>query len=263
MPLGGKPDVQYLDFGPRSVIQGDLCTLVSGGDLLTGKVKNLHATLTGLPPSTTLEYIWNTSRFQTPPDITFGDSYGMHIVTSKQTPLGTYPLTLTYTGTDTASGKTYKQSKTINFTIRSMPLPITKLPFPPDVALPAITQWESNMVTYGKKYSDAGYIGCCTDDQSVSYYDGARVYLQIATYTGKPEFLAFGRKIHEAYRDYLLTTTGGTLYRRFPHGLAMWYERSILRMPLRRWGSYRNWRIPASVCIGARRGRLRAIWPTA
>lgn len=95
--------------------------------------------------------------------------------------------------------------------------------------IPQLDQWERNMVAYGEKHiPDAAY-PIPADDVSeahVWYYDGARVYYQIADWTGDDRWVDVGDTINAAYRDYVFTVGSVHGWRIFPHGLYMHHERT-------------------------------------
>ena len=64
-------------------------------------------------------------------------------------------------------------------------------------------------------------------EQQVWYYDGGRVFYQIADYTGDAKWYKYGDKILDAYADYVIANNGGMPgYKVFPYGLMMGYQRT-------------------------------------
>jgi PKD repeat protein len=143
------------------------------------------------------------------------------IQTESYTPPGSYPLTITY--------------RTDNGIERSTAYPLNVLPepgsvrkdgpFPTSLALPILATWERDMLTYGQKH--------CTESEAslwegfAWYYDGARVYSQIATYTHDGYWYSCADLEKGVYRPYVIDNGGAVPgYRVFPHGLAMDYERT-------------------------------------
>ncbi|HEU0139874.1 MAG TPA: hypothetical protein VFQ79_09200 [Bryobacteraceae bacterium] len=89
-----------------------------------------------------------------------------------------------------------------------------------------ITRWESLAVSLGRKWCDGRTYGFGNESE-VWYYDGARVYFQLADWTGDKSWEACAFAIAAQYRDNLLSRNGGIQgWRVFPHGLVMAYERS-------------------------------------
>src|SRR2546422_10023046 len=69
-------------------------------------------------------------------------------------------------------------------------------------SIPYLSQWETNMRTYGSLHCVLG-----TLDQV--YYDAERVYYQIADYTGDPSWLNCSQLAETVYRDqYVLPNNG-------------------------------------------------------
>ncbi len=98
----------------------------------------------------------------------------------------------------------------------------------PPPAIPQLAQWESNMLTWGQRYCDQATIqSLSTWEGSVWYYDGIRVYQQIADYTSNSYWMNCARYVRDVYRPYVLSTNGliGG-WRVFPHGLAQDYWRT-------------------------------------
>ncbi|MCF6352144.1 MAG: T9SS type A sorting domain-containing protein [Cyclobacteriaceae bacterium] len=125
---------------------------------------------------------------------------------------------------------------------------------------PLFDQWESNMTEWGNHWGvylqtyDPPTNGGM-NEQEGTYYDGQRVFFQIADYTGQAEpWNAHAQEAERVYRAYLdnRTNNNGTIpwfvqgYRRFSHGIMMDADRTddpssvegVLRM--RDNGSYAN-----------------------
>ncbi|MCF6279054.1 MAG: T9SS type A sorting domain-containing protein [Flavobacteriaceae bacterium] len=125
---------------------------------------------------------------------------------------------------------------------------------------PLFDQWESNMTTWGDHWGiylqtyDPPTNGGMYEHNGI-YYDGQRVFFQIANYTGQAEpWNTHAQEAEHVYRVYLdnRTNYNGTIpwfvqgWRRFSHGIAMDAERTagpisvegVLR--IRDNGSYAN-----------------------
>jgi hypothetical protein len=102
---------------------------------------------------------------------------------------------------------------------------ISKTSFPPPVAIPQKAQWESDMTKYGTWWCDPNKLDYI--DQNVLYYDGTRVYYNIADYTHDPKWNQCARFTADAYTNYV-NGLGGSLqsYRVFTQGLHMDYDRT-------------------------------------
>jgi len=100
-------------------------------------------------------------------------------------------------------------------------------------ALPLLDEWESNMLTEGERWGQ--YITNLDpapgtyNEQNMTYYDGQRVFYQIADYTGQQEpWSTYAQEAERVYLNYLENRTGYygynysvPGYRRFPHGFYM------------------------------------------
>lgn len=116
-------------------------------------------------------------------------------------------------------------------TVDGCPPVFTTLKIPFVSQLPArasidLSKWESEMLTLGRKWCDGRTFGFGTESE-VWYYDGARVYFQIADYTGDSSWEKCAYHVADQYRDNLLSRNGGIQgWRVFPHGLEMAYRRT-------------------------------------
>jgi hypothetical protein len=105
--------------------------------------------------------------------------------------------------------------------------------------IPELGNWEARMTHYGAMHCDAsaisaaiGISGVQTED-NVWYYDGTRIYQQIATYTQDPGWYTCAAYTNTAYKNWVLAVTSGHTrtndlagWRVFPHGLANDYWRT-------------------------------------
>ena len=94
------------------------------------------------------------------------------------------------------------------------------------VSIPGKDLWEKNMISYGKKLCNKAKIQeLGTWEGNIWYYDGARVYYQIADYTGDKSFNDCAQIVRDLYAGYVLQNEGRVPgYRVFPHGLAINYR---------------------------------------
>jgi hypothetical protein len=110
-------------------------------------------------------------------------------------------------------------------------------PVPP---IPELANWQARMVYYGAQHCDPGSIawaigiqGVNTED-NVWYYDGTKVYQQIAQYTHDPRWYTCAAYTNNAYKSWVLAVTEGVTgstsalggWRVFPDGLANDYWRT-------------------------------------
>lgn len=99
-----------------------------------------------------------------------------------------------------------------------------------DTPIPLLSTWESNMTTFGRQICNklvpgAGDWAFQADNV---YYDGERVYYQIAAYTGDPTWKYCASLAEHIYRDgYVMPNNGSVAgWMNFTGGLLMDYERT-------------------------------------
>lgn len=92
--------------------------------------------------------------------------------------------------------------------------------------IPKLDLWESNMRNFGRKLCDPQQIAkLSTWEGNVWYYDGTRVYYQIAEYTGDDSWRECAGYVRDLYRTHVLSLNGKVgAWRVFPHGLALDYR---------------------------------------
>jgi hypothetical protein len=97
-----------------------------------------------------------------------------------------------------------------------------------DVAIPDLSRWESQMVSFGKKQCANLAKLTLTTGLANTYYDMTRVMYQIADYTGDSSWNSCAQTARNIYRDgYVLPNNGGVPgYWNFTTGLRMDYERT-------------------------------------
>jgi hypothetical protein len=101
-----------------------------------------------------------------------------------------------------------------------------------DTPIPLLSAWESNMTTFGRQICNKLVLGA--EDRSLQlddvYYDGERVYYQIATYTGDPTWKYCAGLAESLYRDgyAMAQPTPGKVagWMNFTKGLLMDYEKT-------------------------------------
>src|SRR2546422_2461103 len=88
-------------------------------------------------------------------------------------------------------------------------------------SIPYLSQWETNMRTYGSLHCVLG-----TLDQV--YYDAERVYYQIADYTRDPSWLTCSQLARTVYRDQYVLPNNGSIpgYWNFTTGLRLDAQRT-------------------------------------
>ena len=95
--------------------------------------------------------------------------------------------------------------------------------------IPVLSTWVAKMLTLGKKWAawlDANPTAVLWEG-GPEYYDGGRVYEQIASYTHDPTWLKYADIIHVAYADSIINLNGGLQgYNVFARGLLMGWQRT-------------------------------------
>jgi hypothetical protein len=164
----------------------------------------------------------------------------LYVNVSTATEPGTYSPSLRFC--ERPDGQTNCSSYT--FSIDVVRLPAFTLSGHPDSvpSIPGLSRWKdvmtsSDPVTRGagfwcadQKNPKEQYVAC--PESSVCYYDGARVYYQIADFTRNSKWDNCARNISSYYIDYLVSNGGNIpAYRVFPHGLA----EGMSRTPVGSW----------------------------
>lgn len=107
-------------------------------------------------------------------------------------------------------------------------------------AIPDVAEWVSNMVVYGQQQCNQTAIdaaigaGGVVSESNVWYYDGARVFDQIAEFTKNSNWYTCATYVSDAYRSWVLATAGGASWpvgalsgwRVFSRGLLYDYQRT-------------------------------------
>ncbi|MEI7905165.1 MAG: hypothetical protein WCI43_07110, partial [Candidatus Firestonebacteria bacterium] len=92
--------------------------------------------------------------------------------------------------------------------------------------IPSLSGWEENMKTFGLKYIAPIPLGA-VNEASVWYYDGIKVYYQIAEYTKDDKYLKGMEYCRDWYRDkFALVLPKAQGWRLFPHGLFIDYKKT-------------------------------------
>jgi hypothetical protein len=99
--------------------------------------------------------------------------------------------------------------------------PSTPPNYSPAPNLASKTRWQSNMLNFGSRFCNRSLLEqLSTWEGSVWYYDGIRVYQQIAKYTNNPDWLGCAALVRNIYRTYVLDNQGRIGgWRVFPDGL--------------------------------------------
>jgi hypothetical protein len=153
---------------------------------------------------------------------------------SPQTVPGNYTVTVTLQDNGQTASTTY------NFTVMATPtsFPANNSSGP---AIPGKDVWEQYMLQLGHKYCNdpnsnlsrdnlnaAGkFLTSFGDESDAWYYDGGRVYQQIASYTNDPSWNHCALTVLDPYRQWLLNNNASMqLWRNFAYGMMMNYWRT-------------------------------------
>lgn len=207
--------------GPVNVVRGNPIHLGVEALVTAGfDDQMVTPSVTGLPPGAKVRWL-NMERFCCGSKMwRLASAQVLQISTAAATPPGIYPLQIRYR-TDLG---VERQSVYAIRVLAAYPSVTKATVLPPPVPLAMQAAWESNMIHYGMKH--------CGLSQSLWegyawYYDGARVYFQIADYTRNPYFNQCAQHERNIYRPYVLGNNGGIPgYRIFPDGFAMDYKRN-------------------------------------
>jgi hypothetical protein len=114
------------------------------------------------------------------------------------------------------------------FNVLAPPAPVARAPVAEIPPIPGLKKWEDTMLFLAAKYCNPNEVMSFGYESQVWYYDGGRVFFQIADYTKDPDrWNPCALNIIKQYRDYVISAGGSvTGWRVFPHGLAMNYWRS-------------------------------------
>ncbi|MDP6361326.1 MAG: hypothetical protein QF473_39810, partial [Planctomycetota bacterium] len=142
----------------------------------------------------------------------------IRVQAGKDTPAGVCSLRI-----NAVSEKTkVKRDTTFQIIVLPAPQPLPKRTIEHNPPIPLIDRWEKQMVSFGEKHADPKTIAKKgLWEGNVWYYDGERVYYQIADYTGDPSWLAAASSIENVYRDGYVLKHKGRIpgWRIFSHGL--------------------------------------------
>jgi hypothetical protein len=229
IPARCAPDGNYSFklLGPRNIYAGyDLYVLLKP-KIPAGSIEHIYLTKITAPPgvkySLTCGYnvgCWTNEKG------TFiyrgGENLMIQFTASPKATPGNYTATLVSSAAGT------EQTTTIPLNILPAPEPVHPAALTAAPPIPGIKFWEKTMQTLGHRWCDTMPQPLAFGAETqVWYYDGARVYFQIADYTHDKKWEACAFKIAQQYRDYALGANGNVPgWRNFAKGLRMAFERS-------------------------------------
>lgn len=209
-------------FGPKHAVRGYTVYLQIDASLLEGERDYIFYGVAGLPPGSSVFYPWldefccGGNRGWEP-----SDTLVKVALPPAATP-GPYELEIS-----AVSGGVSKAAFH-TLVVDPVPGPLPSVPITVVAPLSRLAAWEQNMVSAGSDHCDPVEIqNLGLWEGSVWYYDGTRVYYQIADYTGDPSWENCARYARDVYRPYVLSNNGGIGgWRVFPHGLTEDYART-------------------------------------
>lgn len=216
--------------GGRTIVQGGNLHLLIRNKLISGdpwpgltaiKVSNLPAGIDFSLPTTQWGTYPNYSIYGIDYNLSY---YRFQLTASATTVPGTYTITVT-SSTSTGLSSTYPLTITV---LSSSAAAVQKRAFPPATPIPLKADWEDHMLTEGARrcnqqqiQAEGTYMG------GVFYYDGERVFYQIADYTKDPKWNACAKYVQDIYQPQIIANNGNFQWISiFSRGLRMNYERT-------------------------------------
>lgn len=208
--------------GPHHVVVGNFMFFNILGTVTSGTDENVTPSITGVPGGVTtsfpnlLKFCCTTFRFG------IAGLNPVQVNAGLATTPGTYTLTITYT-----SASAVVRTTPYTLIVDPVPGPLATVPFPTNIPLSGLAQYQSNMTTFGETYCTPP-LGGPAFEGFVWYYDGTRNYFQIADYTHDPKWLTCAVGLNTLYSAYVLANNGNIPgWHAFPQGLAMDFTRNL------------------------------------
>jgi len=205
--------------GPNRVVQGHDMYLEEVSAVTSGTRDYIYYYVDGLPDGATVS--WPTiaasccggnKSYQPGTNV-------LEISVPATVPTGTYSLTLRAV----SGGITHQVPYTM--VIDPVPGPLPKQVISTIPLIPNLSTWETQMTTYGKTHcNEAKITAVSTWEGGVWYYDGMRIFFQIADYTKDPSWNVCAGYVENVYKPYAMSGAPG--WRVFPHGLYKDYLRT-------------------------------------
>ena len=207
--------------GPQHVVAGYSAFYELNLNQIAGGQERVHVAVSGLPEGSTAKLPdWIETCCSDDRGVRYGwdiQDTLLEIETSPSTAPGDYLLVIAV-----GSGGNIK-TLAKRLTVETMPEPLEVRKVSSVPSIPLLSQWQENMTNFGNKW--------CTDSNqnttwegNVWYYDGTRVFYQIADYTGYDGWKdCLGNTLH-IYRNQIFNAYPGIQgWRVFPHGLYRHY----------------------------------------
>jgi hypothetical protein len=137
-----------------------------------------------------------------------------------QTP-GTYSVAFATEAGGTAN------TTNVPLIVKPKPQPMVASAYLSSTPIPNLAKWETTMTQLGAKWCQPTELMAFGTESQVWFYDGARVFYQIADYTGDRSWERCALNIAQQYRDYVIGANGAVPgWRVFTKGLLMAYQRT-------------------------------------
>ncbi len=209
--------------GPRRVVAGHTLYVAVSTTLLGGEARAVNVSVDGPPPAS-VDY--NLTPWGQKPQkaaaLRVSDGATLALITDKKTPPGSYKI-----GFVADAGQGVKQRIDVPFVVEAMPAARRMLSYKPVASIPSFSQWEADMKTFGKKQCARDIDHQVAWEGGVWYYDGSKVFYQIADYTRDASWKTCARRVALDYRKYVLDNKGRIPgHRIFTRGLLEDFERT-------------------------------------
>ena len=201
--------------GPRTVVRGYSTYLTIEAELLEGDRDYVYYSVSGLPENATVTYPWldeyccQGNRAWAP------DNTLLEISIPENAAPGAYSILLSAD----SGGIIKTASHTLQ--VETVPPMLSRVAVTTVPPIPQLERWEDNMTTKGGNLCDEAQIANSGMwEGNIWYYDGIRVYYQIADYTGDESWETCSEYVKQVYRPYVIDNNGRIQgWRLFPHGL--------------------------------------------
>ena len=213
--------------GPRNGTRGRTLYVAVGSKLIAGTPRNIDLSVDegASSPGVSFSFLQGYGAGQKTATVWNTDGSATLAVDLKRAPVGPGRVRVVAGGGEGVAAKRID----VPFTVRPVPVPPKKpVRRGPVGPIPGLAQWEANMTAKGKMHCGTRLESGGLWEGNVWYYDGARVYQQIADYTGDASWLGCADRVHTLYRDgYVLANKGGIPgWRIFTHGMREHYMRT-------------------------------------
>ncbi len=211
--------------GPRRVVAGHTLYVALSTTLLSGEARAVNVS-GDAPPPAGVDYTlrpWGQKPQKTAA-LWLSNGATLALSIDKKVRPGRYKI-----GFTADAGQGVKRRIDVPFVVEAMPAAARKmLSYKPVAAsIPRFSQWEADMRTFGRKQCARDIDHQVAWEGGVWYYDGAKVFYQIADYTRDPSWKTGARRVALDYRKYVLDNKGKIPgHRIFTRGLLEDYERT-------------------------------------